>query len=90
MKDHWTALLLLALISDSAFTAFLGGEASPIMLKAMQWLHIDLNAAMVLRLFYCAPLVFIVDRYQKSQLTLVFYCALYVLGSISTILFMGV
>lgn len=86
MKDLWTIPLILILIADSVLTLVIGAEASSLMLWVMKRFELSLVDAMILRLLYCLPLLYIVNRYKKARLTLTAYCTLYVLAAASTIL----
>lgn len=83
---QWTLALYLLIIADSAFTIFIGEEASRLMLWAMRAFGINLTTAMVLRVFYMVPLLCIVDRYYQPKKVFVAYVVLYLLGAASTII----
>lgn len=88
MKNpKWTTALFLLLAADSAITVYIGAEASGLTLWVMGALRIDLATAMVLRLIYALPLLYIVDRYYNPKIVILAYVVLYFFGSASVILF---
>lgn len=88
MKNpKWTTALFLLLAADSAITVYIGAEASDLTLWVMGALRIDLATAMVLRLIYALPLLYIVDRHYNPKIVILAYVVLYLLGSASVILF---
>lgn len=79
LRQHGWALALSAVIlADSAFTVFIGGEASPIILWVMGAFGLDLTAAMTWRLAYCLPLVCVVGWAGRSKQVLAMYLSIYI------------
>lgn len=74
----WTLMLSAVIVADSIFTVFIGEEASPIMLWAMDLLGLDLAAAMIWRLAYCLPLVCVVGWAGRSKQVLAMYLSIYI------------
>ena len=76
---YWTIALIGILIADSAVTVFIGHENNPLILWVMSTFDVPLKEAMILRLLFCAPLVYIVDKYKWSKFTAQCYIALYII-----------
>lgn len=80
-RHGWTLALSAVILADSAFTVFIGREASPIILWAMGAFGLDLATAMIWRLVYCLPLVCIVGWAGRSRQVLAMYLSIYVIGA---------
>jgi hypothetical protein len=71
-KNYWSYLLLTLIVLDSIITHFVGTEQNIIILFAMNKLHLSLGQAMILRVIYCLPFVFILDRLAEKLTPLCF------------------
>lgn len=74
--DRWVIILLSILVADSAITVMIGSELNPLILVTMDAFGVDLGSAMVLRLLYLAPPVYIIARWSSPK----FVSGLYLTG----------
>jgi hypothetical protein len=74
----WTiALIILALI-DSIVTVYIGDESSVLILWVMTTFDLTLAQAMIARIFYLAPFIYLLDKQTDlSNLMFVLYIAIY-------------
>lgn len=77
----WTIYLFLLIIADSIFTIFVGRESNPIILWTMNTLHLSLVWSMVIRIFYCIPFLYILNKTNFSRITVFLYLGIYFLLS---------
>lgn len=77
----WTIALLLLIIADSIFTIFIGRESSPIILYIMKSFNISLEITMIIRILYCLPFLYIVNKYNFSRFTFLSYIGIYMIAS---------
>jgi hypothetical protein len=73
----WTIGLAIVILLDSIVTVKMGSEANPLILWVMKTFDISLSVAMVLRLVWCAPLLYIIDRWEFSKITMLCYLGVY-------------
>lgn len=77
----WTLALLLLIIADSIFTIFIGRENNPLTVWAMNFFNMSLPLVMVVRVLYCLPLLWILNRTEFSRLTFLLYIGIYTIFS---------
>lgn len=75
----WTWMLLCLILVDSIFTVYIGRESNPLILWTMNKFNISLSVAMIARIFYCFPLLYILNKMDFSRLTFVLYSGIYIL-----------
>ena len=75
----WTIGLLILIIMDSIVTSYIGGEYNGLILWTMKTFNLTLNQAMIARIFYCLPLVMLLNYTAFSKLTVVLYIGMYVI-----------
>jgi len=73
----WTWALLGLIILDSIFTIWWGYEGNPLIVYTMNKFDISLIWAMVIRVFYCIIPLYIINKYDWSRFTFIFYIILY-------------
>jgi hypothetical protein len=78
-RSIWSYVLLVIIIADSLLTYYIGGERNPVILFTMDKLGLSLGWAMIIRVFYCLPLVLIIDRFKHkmSIWALILYLMIY-------------
>lgn len=82
----WTVGLLILIIVDSIVTSYIGTETNPLILWTMETFNLTLNQAMVARIFYCLPLVAIINYADFGKLTVICYIGLYLIFSIKGVM----
>jgi len=79
----WTIALFLLIILDSVFTIFIGEESNSFILWCMNYFGWTLNKAMLMRILYCLPLLFLVNIKDKVSMYVFFaYFMVYISGVI--------
>ena len=73
----WTWLLFVLIVLDSIYTIFIGHESNPFILWVMNICNMDLEWAMVVRVFYCMIPLYIVNKYDWSRATFFCYITIY-------------
>lgn len=78
MKNKWTILLLLIVIIDSISTVYIFGmESNPLILWVMKSFDLSLKSAMIWRIVYYLPLLFILDKTKYSKHVFISYLIIY-------------
>lgn len=78
----WTLILLFLIIIDSIFTIYIGIEGSPFVLGIMNKFDISLNTFMLLRIIYCLPFLYILNRFNRSKFVTISYMSTYMIFTI--------
>ena len=76
----WSIILLLIIIADSIFTVYLGTEKNPLHLWIMSTFNLTLAQAMMMRIFYLLPFVWIIDKWYKAKPVVIVYTFVYMLS----------
>lgn len=69
------------IVADSVFTVFIGREANPVIVWAMDLLRLDLKSAMIWRVVYCIPFLWVINWSGRSKQVLVLYVAIYAVSA---------
>jgi hypothetical protein len=77
----WTIALAVLIIIDSIYTVIIRFEANPFILWTMDKFTLTLNQAMVARVIYCLPLLYILNKTNWSKFTFFAYIGLYIVLS---------
>ena len=76
-------MLLILIIVDSIYTSHIvklgAEEANQLILWAMNTFNWTLDTAMVMRIFFCMPFLYILNRWDWSRFTLFCYLGIYIL-----------
>ena len=69
----WTVFLLLLVLFDSLYTSYMvnigyGKEYNPMILYIMETFNLSIDTAMVIRLLFYLPLIYITDRYIHNYI----------------------
>jgi hypothetical protein len=80
----WTIALLALILVDSAYTSYLSHmgyakEGNPLILGIMKTFGWSLDTAMVARIFFCLPFLYVLNKWNWSKFTLIAYVGIYVL-----------
>ncbi len=78
----WTICLLLLILADSVYTSYIvktgkAVEGNPLIFKCMEWFGWSIDTAMIIRIFYCLPFLWILNRWDWSRFTVFCYLAIY-------------
>ena len=77
----WTIALAILIIIDSIHTIFVGSESNPLILWVMSNFDLTLNTAMLMRIVYCLPLLYILNKTDWSRFTFFAYAGIYLVLS---------
>lgn len=83
--NKWTIILFLIIVIDSITTFFVFEyESNFSIVWVMELFNLNLAEAMVARVFYCLPLLFLVNlKIKWSRLTCVLYSSIWTIGYIT-------
>jgi hypothetical protein len=73
----WTIALLILIIVDALVTIHIGTETNPLITGTMKLLGLSLFQAMIIKIFYSLPFVYILNRTDWSKFTFFAYLGLY-------------
>lgn len=76
----WSIILLLIIIADSLFTIYIGTETNPLHLWIMSKFDLSLAQAMILRVFYLLPFVWIINKWYEAKYVVIMYISIYILS----------
>jgi len=79
MIKPWTLALLFLIIVDSIYTIYIGSEGNHLILWTMNKFNISLEYAMGIRVLYCMPLLYILNKTDFSKLTFILYICVYLI-----------
>lgn len=77
--NYWTIILFFLIVIDSMFTIYIGSELNPTILSVMDLFDLNLEKAMILRVYYCLPLLFVLYCVNScySKFTFLSYITIY-------------
>jgi hypothetical protein len=76
--DGWKIALFILITIDSITTAFyFKAESNPMILRIMEIFNFNLVEAMILRIFYCIPLILLLNK-KWTKITFYSYIGVYI------------